>query len=78
MEESNKKRLPCFCNQILKNSLCRREARVRLKSKEIYLFYMETSLNAKWRILQEKRVNKTLVEDIVPPGKIIPVPNLFR
>lgn len=25
MEESNKKRLPCFCNQILKNSLCRRE-----------------------------------------------------
>lgn len=30
---------------------------------------METSLNAKWRILQEKRVNKALVEDIVPPGK---------
>ena len=26
MEESNKKRLPCFCNQILKTSLCRREA----------------------------------------------------
>lgn len=30
---------------------------------------METSLNAKWRILQEKRVNKALVEDIVPPAK---------
>ena len=28
---------------------------------------METSLNAKWRILLEKRVNKALVEDIVPP-----------
>lgn len=25
-EESNKKRLPCFCNQILNTSLCRREA----------------------------------------------------
>lgn len=30
---------------------------------------METSLNAKWRILLEKRVNKALVEDIVPPAK---------
>lgn len=40
---------------------------------------METPLNAKWRILLEKRVTKALVEDIVPPpGKIIPVPNLFR
>ena len=30
---------------------------------------METSLNAKWRILLEKRVNKALVEDIVPPPR---------
>lgn len=28
---------------------------------------METPLNAKWRILLEKRVTKALVEDIVPP-----------
>lgn len=39
---------------------------------------METSLNAKWRILQEKRANKALVEDIMPPGKIIPVPYFVR
>jgi len=42
---------------------------------------METPLNAKWRILLEKRVNKALVEDIVPnpppPGQNHTSPELI-
>ena len=38
---------------------------------------METSLNAKWRILLEKRVNKALVEDIVPPRQNHTSPELI-